>query len=184
MAKTLEAFANGASLLNPHIMTILTKLIIITIFFTAALSGCRVLSPDDQPFPVAESLHQAELAESTATLETASPATTETTPVATAGPAATAAGKTPLTTPEERSVKLRLSYTVSEGELLWTIAKRADVYDDPLLWPLLYQANRDQIKDPRKIYAGQTLTIPRNTSEEEREKARNLAKKSDIFSPE
>ena len=165
-------------------MTILPKLIIIAVFTTAALTGCRTLSPGDQPVPAGESLHQTKLARPAVTLETASPATTKTTPAATAGPAATAAEKTPITTPGERSVKLRLSYTVSEGELLWTIAKRADVYGDPLLWPLLYQANRDQIKDPRKIYAGQTLTIPRNTGEEEREKARNLAKKSDIFSPE
>lgn len=84
---------------------------------------------------------------------------------------------------EERTLKLRSSYIVTEGELLWTIAKRPDVYGDPLLWPLLYQANRDQIKDPRKIYAGQTLSIPRNVSEEEKENARHTAKKSTFFSP-
>ena len=67
---------------------------------------------------------------------------------------------------------------------MWVIAKRPDVYGDPLLWPLLYQANRDQIKDPRKIYAGQILTIPRNISDEERKNARNFAKKSDFFSPD
>lgn len=84
----------------------------------------------------------------------------------------------------ERAARLRSHYTVSKNELLWTIAERPDIYGDPLLWPLLYQANRDQIKDPRKIYAGQTLSIPRNTSEEERENARNFAKKSNIFSSE
>lgn len=163
-------------------MTIPPKPIIIALFIIASLSGCRMLSPGDRPFPT-EPLHQAELTEPTTALETASPAPAET-PLTTAAPVATAAEKMLATTPGDRTVKLRLSHTVSEGELLWTIAKRADVYGDPLLWPLLYQANRDQIKDPRKIYAGQTLTIPRNISEEEREKARNLAKKSDIFSPE
>ena len=160
-------------------MAILPQLIIIAVFTTIFLPGCRILSPSDQPFPAGEPLPQAEIAETTSTTEIAPPAKT--------APGATAAEKTEkksVTQPVERSVKLRLTYTVSEGELLWSIAKRPDVYGDPLLWPLIYQANRDQIKDPRKIYAGQTLTIPRNISEEEREKARNLAKKSDIFSPE
>jgi nucleoid-associated protein YgaU len=31
---------------------------------------------------------------------------------------------------------------------------------DPTLWPLLYRANRDQIKDPSLLYPGQRLTIP------------------------
>lgn len=165
-------------------MTIPPKHIIITVCITAALTGCRMLPPGDQPFPTGESLQRAEPAGPVTPLEIVPPATAERTPVATTAPAAITAEKTPVTPPGERSVKQRLSYTVSEGELLWTIAKRADVYGDPLLWPLLYQANRDQIKDPRMIYAGQILTIPRNVSEEEREKARNLAKKTDIFSPE
>ena len=87
----------------------------------------------------------------------------------------------PISPGSERSTTQRLNYTVRAGELLWAIAKRPDVYDDPFLWPLLYQANRDQIKDPRKIYAGQTLAIPRNVSEAEREEARQRAKKSDFF---
>lgn len=157
-------------------MTILHKLSIIAVCTSVFLSGCCLLTPSDQSLPAGESLPQAEVAGPAATPEAAPPAPTS--------PTATPTKKTAVTTLEERSVKPRLSYTVSEGELLWSIAKRADVYGDPFLWPLLYQANRDQIKDPRKIYAGQTLTIPRNVSDEEREKARNLAKKSDIFSPE
>ena len=159
-------------------MTFLRKLIIITVCTSALLSGC-MLSSSDKPFLAREHLQQAEIAETTATTEIAPPATT--------APGVTAAEKTEknsVALPMERSVKLRLNYTVGEGELLWTIAKRPDVYGDPLLWPLLYQANRDQIKDPRKIYVGQTLTIPRYVSEEERENARNLAKKSGFFSPE
>lgn len=72
-------------------------------------------------------------------------------------------------------------YTVQEGDSLWGIAARNDVYGDPLLWLLLYQGNRDQIKDPRQVYAGQTLTINRNVSDTEREEARNRAKASGIF---
>lgn len=94
-------------------------------------------------------------------------------PIATPGPVEPTA--------KEQIVKPRTSYTVSDGDLLWSIAKRPDIYGDPLLWPLIYQANRDQIKDPRKIYTGQILTIPRNSSESDREGARNQAKASDLF---
>jgi hypothetical protein len=159
-----------------HLMKILRKLLIITLCIASLLPGCRMLPPG-KPLQAEESLSQVEAPAPATTSETEPPTTTSaaTTPTAT---------KTALTTPRAPNSKPRLSYTVSEGELLWTIAKRVDVYGDPLLWPLLYQANRDQIKDPRTIYAGQTFTVPRNVSEQERENARSLAKKSDIFSPE
>ncbi|BCR04593.1 peptidoglycan-binding protein LysM [Desulfuromonas versatilis] len=73
------------------------------------------------------------------------------------------------------------SYTVAGSETLWTIAAREDIYLDPLLWPLIYRANRDQIKDPRHLYSGQVLTIPRQVSEKEKEEARETARQSDIF---
>lgn len=73
------------------------------------------------------------------------------------------------------------SYTVTDGETLWTIAARPSIYHDPLLWPLLYKANRDQIKDPRQIYPGQVLTIPRHVPEAQLEKARQEARSSDVF---
>jgi nucleoid-associated protein YgaU len=157
-------------------MKILLKLFIVILCTTSLLSGCCLLSFRDQPLPAAETLSMPQAAEVTAPVEVA--------PSATAAPIATPANNKPISLTGGQSSKPRLSYTVSDGELLWTIAKRPDVYGDPLLWPLLYQANRDQIKDPRKIYAGQTLTIPRNVSEEEKEKTRIFAKKSDFFSPE
>ena len=73
------------------------------------------------------------------------------------------------------------TYRVLGGETLWTIAARRDIYADALLWPLIYQANRDQIKDPRQIYPKQTLTIPRQVSEEDRQDARQRARESKIF---
>ncbi len=76
------------------------------------------------------------------------------------------------------------AFTVGENQTLWTIAGRKDIYDDPLLWPLLYQANRDQIKDPRQIYPGQLLNIPRDLFAEELAEAREKARKSDIFPAE
>jgi nucleoid-associated protein YgaU len=49
-------------------------------------------------------------------------------------------------------------HEVKPGESLWTIA--ADRIGDPFLWPALYRANRDQIKDPATVYPGQKLAIP------------------------
>ena len=79
--------------------------------------------------------------------------------------------------------ELPVSYRVRGGETLWTIAARKDVYADALLWPLLYQANRDQIKDPRQIYPGQTLSIPRQISDQSQQEARQRARESKIFFP-
>jgi len=96
-----------------------------------------------------------------------------------------AKGKTtPATGPMElipAAPALPSRYTVTDGETLWIIAGKKEIYQDPLLWPLLYRANRDQIKDPRRVYGGQTLTIPRNQNELEIAEAKASARKSDIF---
>lgn len=73
------------------------------------------------------------------------------------------------------------SYSVGDGENLWTISAQPEVYGEGLLWPLLYQANRDQIKDPRQIFPGQSLSIRRDMTEAELEDARQRARESDIF---
>jgi nucleoid-associated protein YgaU len=49
-------------------------------------------------------------------------------------------------------------HRVQPGETLWTIA--ANSVGDPRLWPAIYRANRDQIKDPALVYPGQHLAIP------------------------
>ena len=72
-------------------------------------------------------------------------------------------------------------YAVGQGENLWTISAKPEVYGEGLLWPLLYQANRDQIKDPRQIFPGQTLNIRRDMTEADLEDARQKARESDIF---
>lgn len=53
---------------------------------------------------------------------------------------------------------VRAVHEVQPGESLWVIA--ANTIGDPTLWPALYRANRDQIKDPRLLYPGQRLAIP------------------------
>lgn len=74
-----------------------------------------------------------------------------------------------------------MTYRVRRGENLFAIAARRNVYGDALLWPLIYKANRDQIKNPQQIYPGQLLTIPRDVSEKEKEEARATARESKIF---
>ncbi len=72
-------------------------------------------------------------------------------------------------------------YDVQTGDTLWTISARPEVYGDPLLWPLLYKANRDQIKDPRRVYLGQTIDVPRDLPEKELAEIREQARQSEIF---
>jgi len=55
-------------------------------------------------------------------------------------------------------------YTVSKGDSLWKISGDSSVYADPYQWPLIYKANRDQIKDADLIYPGQSLDIDRSAS--------------------
>jgi nucleoid-associated protein YgaU len=54
-------------------------------------------------------------------------------------------------------------HVVRPGESLSTIARSE--LGDLALWPVLYRANRDRIKDPARIYPGQELTIPEPGSE-------------------
>jgi len=66
-------------------------------------------------------------------------------------------------------------YTVRRGETLPQIAARPELYNDAALWPLIYRANRDQIRDPYQLWPGQVLKIPRNFSRDEALEARRQA---------
>ncbi|HJV66260.1 MAG TPA: LysM peptidoglycan-binding domain-containing protein [Geomonas sp.] len=76
--------------------------------------------------------------------------------------------------PKER-VNLVFSYTVRRGESLPFIASQPEVYGDRLLWPLIYKANRAQIRDPRHIWPGQVLRIPRNQGRDDIAEAKRYA---------
>ncbi|HNT57809.1 MAG TPA: LysM peptidoglycan-binding domain-containing protein [Syntrophales bacterium] len=52
-------------------------------------------------------------------------------------------------------------HLVKRGECLWWIAEYEDVYNDPFMWPIIYDANKDKISNPDLIYPGQELKIPR-----------------------
>ncbi len=56
---------------------------------------------------------------------------------------------------------LPVSHTVTKGECLWWISEYKHIYNDPFMWPLIYKANRDKIKNPDLIYPGQEFEIPR-----------------------
>jgi hypothetical protein len=66
-------------------------------------------------------------------------------------------------------------YTVKEEEKLEYIAEMPFVYSDKYQWPLIYKYNRNQIRDPKKLYKGQILKIPRNITIDEIYKAREEA---------
>ena len=49
-------------------------------------------------------------------------------------------------------------YVVKSGDSLSKIAKAE--YGDANAWPKIFEANKDILKDPNKIFPGQKLKIP------------------------
>jgi nucleoid-associated protein YgaU len=78
-------------------------------------------------------------------------------------------------------VSMLSEYRVGGNDTLASVAGLVGVYGDPLLWPLLYQANRDQIKDPAQIYIGQVLKVPRGLPSSDLESARQKAREAGLF---
>jgi len=75
-------------------------------------------------------------------------------PAATA--AATSAAASTAAAPQQQT------YTVKSGDTLSKIAKQ--YYGDPNAYMTIFEANRDQLKDPNMIRPGQTLKIPAQTA--------------------
>ncbi len=67
-------------------------------------------------------------------------------------------------------------HVVKRGECLWKISGYKQVYHNPFMWPLIYKANQDQIKDPDLIYPRQKFVIPRDYTEKDRNAAIHQAK--------
>lgn len=65
-----------------------------------------------------------------------------------------AATNTPVTAPAKASTY----YTIESGDTLSKIAQR--VYGDPQQYDKIFEANREVIQDPDKIYPGQKIRIP------------------------
>ena len=72
-------------------------------------------------------------------------------------------------------------HEVKPGETLAVIASLQ--LGDSTLWPAIYLANRDQIKDPARVYPGQVLTIP-DVPAEEREAVRREGDTLRLRSPD
>ncbi|GAB5522029.1 MAG: peptidoglycan-binding protein LysM [Rhodothermales bacterium] len=49
-------------------------------------------------------------------------------------------------------------YTIQKGDSLWKVASKN--YGDGNKWQALFEANREVIQDPDKIYPGQQIRIP------------------------
>jgi hypothetical protein len=49
------------------------------------------------------------------------------------------------------------------SDCLWRIAEYPFIYNDPLKWPVIYEANKKSFRDPNNpnlIFPGQVLKIP------------------------
>jgi nucleoid-associated protein YgaU len=79
---------------------------------------------------------------------------------------------------KDTSPSLPTSYTVRRGETLPQISARTEIYNDSTLWPIIYRANRDQIRDPKRLWPGQVFVIPRNFSRDEAVEARRYSNKN------
>ncbi len=67
-----------------------------------------------------------------------------------------------------------MDYVVKEGDTLWKIACRKEVYGDCELYPLIVATNRETLKSP-ELTPGMTLKIVKNPSPASQEKARAAA---------
>lgn len=56
--------------------------------------------------------------------------------------------------------KYTVILNVKRRDCLWRIAERDSIYGNARLWPRIYKANKDQIKNPDLIYPGQVFDIP------------------------
>lgn len=59
---------------------------------------------------------------------------------------------------QEVTTTQQVTHEVVKGNTLWDLA--GHYLGNPFLWPLIYEANRDRIKDPHWIYPGQIFIIP------------------------
>lgn len=64
------------------------------------------------------------------------------------------------TTAQEETPGTMSSYVVKKGDTLEKIAARPEVYNNKNKWHRIYEANKDSIKNPDRIKAGQVLKIP------------------------
>lgn len=76
-----------------------------------------------------------------------------------AGPAGAQAPAKPLATKPDAPAR----YVVKQGDTLWSIAER--YLDAPWRWQELWNLNKDEIKNPNRIYPGNVLVFDRKSSQ-------------------
>jgi nucleoid-associated protein YgaU len=62
------------------------------------------------------------------------------------------------TAPSSAAGSAARTYTVADGDSLSKIAKR--VYGSTSKWRVIYEANREVIRNPDLVYPGQVLRLP------------------------
>jgi hypothetical protein len=85
-------------------------------------------------------------------------------------------------TPEPTPVPIT-KYIVVKGDTLWGISGMDLAYKDNFQWPLIFKANRDQIKDPDLIYPKQEFMIRKDFSQAEIDKARKDSSDTPVYVP-
>jgi nucleoid-associated protein YgaU len=68
---------------------------------------------------------------------------------------------------EERANAKPATYVVQRGDCLWNISKMDSVYQNPVYWPILAEANSGKISNPDLIYPNQEFTIPRDLTDQQ-----------------
>ena len=74
-------------------------------------------------------------------------------------------------------------YLVVRGDTLWGIAGMDLAYKDNFQWPLIFKANRDQIKDPDLIYPKQEFLLRHDFTQPDIDKARKDASDTPKYVP-
>jgi hypothetical protein len=74
-------------------------------------------------------------------------------------------------------------YFVQRNDCLWEIAGKPSIFGDSFEWPLLFKANRDEIRDPDLIYPRQDLRVQKDIPMEERNHARQMASATPKYVP-
>jgi LysM repeat protein len=75
---------------------------------------------------------------------------------------------------EAEKAKEAEMYTVSKGDSLWKISDKK--YMNPFMWPLIYWANKDKIKDPDLIFPGQMFKVRNDYTGVEKDDAIKFSK--------
>ncbi|MFN3604233.1 MAG: LysM peptidoglycan-binding domain-containing protein [Leptonema sp. (in: bacteria)] len=66
------------------------------------------------------------------------------------------------TTEIQKDDNIKLIHVVKPKEYLWKISGYKHIYNDPKKWKKIYEANKDQIKNPNLVYPNQKLKILKN----------------------